>query len=374
MRSIIIYHGRFPGEKAASLFAAKEADSLLPHGPVVILVPRRLQRDRAAAHTYYDISEEVRVVYLPILDLFLVPILRRVAFLVSYITFSFSCLVYLWLRTQRGAVVITNEALPGLAATLWVRKVVFEVHDYPERWSFVYSLLFRRAHTILCTNQWKKEELQKRFTLPEAAMIVERNGVDTERFGGRKKSEARALLGLPLEGRLIVYTGHLYAHKGVDALAEAALRVPDTEVLFVGGTPADVERFAAQYAHVPNIRVLGQQPHADMPLWQAAADVLVLPNSGRERLSAQYTSPMKLFEYMASDRPIVASGVPSIEEVLPREAAYLVPPDSPSALGEAIQRALKSPGEAAEKARRALALAQTLTWKARAERLMRRLS
>src|SRR5262249_13241169 len=69
------------------------------------------------------------------------------------------------------------------------------------------------------------------------------------------------------------------------------------------------------------------------PRWLAAAAVLVLPNSRAEPISARYTSPLKLFEYMAAGRPIVASDLPSLREVLTGgRNAVLVPPDDPGAL------------------------------------------
>jgi glycosyltransferase involved in cell wall biosynthesis len=104
-------------------------------------------------------------------------------------------------------------------------------------------------------------------------------------------------------------------------------------------------------------------------LWQAAADVLVLPNSGRDELSAQYTSPMKLFEYMASGRPIVATDVPAIREVLPEDAGYYARPDDAADLSHAIMTALNDPSSGA-RAARARALVSEYTWEKRAARLL----
>lgn len=365
----VIYHGRFPGEKAAAIFAAKEANSFIDSYQVTLLVPRRVLRENTNPHLYFGISNEVRIVYLPVLDPIKVPGLSRFAFSVSYTTFAFSSLIYLALHTHWVAGVITNEPLPALLATLASRKVVFEVHDFPEAHHGFYKMLFRRVYKILCTNLWKLKEIERRFQVPKRKLFLERNAVDTSEFGAVSKKEARESLGLPPEERLVVYTGHLYGHKGGVSLADAAALLPSIRFMFVGGTEYDQARFSKRAEKTKNVQIIGQRPHAEMPLWQAAADVLVIPNSAQEEISARYTSPMKLFEYMASERPIVASEVPSIAEVLPPDAGYLVSPDSPEALAEGIRAIFGDMQEARERAERARACVQEYTWSARASRI-----
>lgn len=364
----VIYHGRFPGEKAAALFAAKEADSLVPYGQVTLMVPRRALREHTDPNNYYRISKKVQVVYLPVLDPVQFPGLRRVAFLVSYITFSLSCFFYL-LRVGRSAfAIITNEPLPAFVATYISRRVVFEVHDFPEAHHGFYAKLFCRAHMVVCTNEWKRREIIKRFSVPEQKLLLERNAVDVDTFGQISKDEARERLSLPKDEKIVVYTGHLYAHKGGETLVEAAKLLPDAMFVFVGGTAPDRERFARRTNSTQNIRLIGQRPHEEIPLWQAAADVLVLPNSSREDLSARYTSPMKLFEYMASGRPIVASRVPAIEELLSEKEAYLVEPDSPDAFAQGIREAFG--GTADERVEQARAAVVRHSWSERAARIV----
>ena len=65
--------------------------------------------------------------------------------------------------------------------------------------------------------------------------------------------------------------------------------------------------------------------------WLAAADILVIPTSGKEPIGARYTSPMKLFEYMAARLPIIAAKVPSLTEILSDDSAFWFEPDNASA-------------------------------------------
>jgi glycosyltransferase involved in cell wall biosynthesis len=99
------------------------------------------------------------------------------------------------------------------------------------------------------------------------------------------------------------------------------------------------------------------------------ADVLVIPNLP-SRISAAYTSPLKLFEYMASGRPLVASDLPALREVLrPDDNAVLVAPGSINALAAGIRRVLEDAAFGARLAATARRDAAEYTWDKRAERL-----
>ena len=101
----------------------------------------------------------------------------------------------------------------------------------------------------------------------------------------------------------------------------------------------------------------------------ARAMILVLPNP-RSAISTNFTSPLKLFEYMAAGRAIVASDLPSIREVLADgETALLVEPGHPEALAAAIMRLLSDRLLAERLATAACRQASQYTWAVRAERL-----
>ena len=106
-----------------------------------------------------------------------------------------------------------------------------------------------------------------------------------------------------------------------------------------------------------------------MPLSLKSADVLVLPNSNREKLSRAYTSPMKLFEYMASGRPIVASDVPSLREILDETNCYFFTPDDPESLAQVVITTINNP-EAQKKADKARKDVEKYSWDKRAVAIM----
>ena len=74
-----------------------------------------------------------------------------------------------------------------------------------------------------------------------------------------------------------------------------------------------------------------------MPYWLKSADVLVLPNKKGEKISERYTSPLKLFEYMASGRPMIVSDLSSLREIVSAETAMFVEPNDPQALVSGIR-------------------------------------
>ncbi len=339
-RLYLILHNRFPGEKAASFFAAKTAEAFCAAGiKTTVIVPRRLGRSTMNPYTYYGTKKGYDVVYLPTIDLFQVPLVRALAFYISFAVFSFFTLWYLIRHATKEDKIYSNETLPLLLASFFFPQTFYEAHIFPERKRLFYSYLFRRVRGIISINRWKAEHLSKQYHISSERILVAHSAVDLSLFDlSLSKQDARKRLNLPNEKKLIIYTGHLFGWKGVDVLASAAKMLSsDTLVVFVGGTPADVNSFRQNYGRDSRIKIVGHRPPTEIPVWQQAADVLVLPNTAKENISKYYTSPMKLFEYMASGVPIVASRLPSIIEVLNNENGVLVEPDDADALATGIK-------------------------------------
>ena len=170
------------------------------------------------------------------------------------------------------------------------------------------------------------------------------------------------------------YAGHLYAWKGVDVLLRALALVPAARGLVVGGheKEPDIERvksLAQSLGIADRVTFTGLVEPAKVAEHLARAAVLVLPNPA-SAISTHFTSPLKLFEYMAAGRAIVASDLPSIREVLrDNEQALLVAPGDADALAASIRRLLDDRVLAERLARAAFAEAPKYTWARRAEKL-----
>lgn len=169
----------------------------------------------------------------------------------------------------------------------------------------------------------------------------------------------------------VYYVGQLYPWKGVDVLIEAMRSVHGAELVVVGGLPPEpdldrVKRLVALLSLEDRVHFRGFVPPPKLAAEVAKAGLFVIPllDSTTARL---FTSPLKLFEAMASGRPVVASDLPSIREVLTHEKnALLVPPGDPQALAGAIERLLRDPGLGRILAANALEDVKAYSWDARA--------
>jgi glycosyltransferase involved in cell wall biosynthesis len=178
---------------------------------------------------------------------------------------------------------------------------------------------------------------------------------------------------LPAGSPVVGYAGHLYPWKGVDTLVRAIARTKGMRALIVGGHPGEsdrarVEQLARELGVDERVTITGHVPPADVARHLAAASILALPNAS-SAISARYTSPLKLFEYLALGRPIVASDLPAIREVLGPDVAMLVPADDPSAWAGAFSALSADPARAASLAAAARRLAPDYTWSMRASRI-----
>jgi glycosyltransferase involved in cell wall biosynthesis len=176
------------------------------------------------------------------------------------------------------------------------------------------------------------------------------------------------------DAELVAYAGHLYPWKGVDVLLEAIALVPNARGLIVGGHPKEpdlgrLQALAAQLEIRDRVTFTGMVDPARVPALLRGAAVLALPNPA-SAVSTRFTSPLKLFEYMAAGRAIVASDLPSIREVLHDGVdALLVRPGDANDLADALRRLLGDPALAAELGRAAFDAAPQYSWARRAERL-----
>jgi glycosyltransferase involved in cell wall biosynthesis len=227
------------------------------------------------------------------------------------------------------------------------------------------ELVWRRASAYVTITHALADDLRARFgPRPDVHVVPD---------GGPACSDAPAPR--PGSPRVIVgYAGHLYPWKGVDVLMQALATLPDVEGLVIGGHAAEkdlarVQSLAASLGLADRVTFTGQIPPADVARRLADASVLVLPNTPSV-ISERYTSPLKLFEYLATGRPIVASDLPSIREVLTHEhTALLVPAGDAAALAAAIRRVVDDQALAGRLASNARDLAPLYSWDARAARL-----
>ena len=374
-RIFLIFHGRFPGEKAASVFTAKSAEAFADAGlEVTVLAPRRIGRAKETPEEYFGVKGTFRVVYISVLDLFPIRFFKNIAFTVSYLLFSAGVWVYLISRASRDANIYSNEALPLLFASLFFKQTFYEVHDFP-RSSVMHRMLVSRVRGIIATNRWKRDELVRRFRVAREKILYEPNAVDAFRFGSAVGNAVRQKLPLPTGTVVVGYAGTLKTmdmEKGIQTLLEAMAALPPRfRCLIIGGLRQDIESYREESKKLgisDRVVFAGWMHYDSVPEHLAACDVLVAPFPKTPHYDL-YMSPMKLFEYMAVGKPIVASRLHSIEEILDDSNAFLVSPDDSKALAEGIMAAV-SDSSAQARAQRAREAVQSHSWHKRAERIL----
>jgi glycosyltransferase involved in cell wall biosynthesis len=226
--------------------------------------------------------------------------------------------------------------------------------------------VWRGAHGYVTLTATHLAELEHRFGSRANAAVVP---------DGTRLAPAREYVPPPAPP-VVGYAGHLYAWKGVDVLIDALARVPGVRGLVIGGQPGERDRARLEaLAHArgvaDRVELAGWRHPAEIAGLLRGCSVLVLPNV-RSTISERYTSPLKLFEYMAAGRAIVASDLPALREVLTDGVnALLVEPGRPEPLAAAIRRLLSNPTLMDRLARAAFADASRFGWDSRAERLER---
>jgi glycosyltransferase involved in cell wall biosynthesis len=194
------------------------------------------------------------------------------------------------------------------------------------------------------------------------------------------QTEARSILGMPRESFVAVYTGR-FRPMGMDKGLEAAIRCLSSAraegvnlvVYAVGGTESEIEiyRNIALAAGVGEYVILvPYSPQEDVARFHIAADVLLMNLPSTDVFFKYYTSPLKLFEYMMAGRAIIASNLPSIQDVVSKEIAFVITPDSDGALSEALITLAKNSALREQLGAAALLESEKYTWDARAQSIL----
>lgn len=196
------------------------------------------------------------------------------------------------------------------------------------------------------------------------------NGADPARFdpGGAHPAAVRARYGF--DGHLVVgWTGVLREWHGLELLLDALARVPDARLLIVGDGPAraTVEARADRLGMIDRVVVTGRVPHERVPDYVAAMDVAVVAHD-----RTGVASPMKLLEYMAMAKPVVAPRLDNVRDVVDDDrTGLLFTPGDVNTLAAALQRLAADPALRARLGRAARESIETArNWRRNAEQVL----
>jgi len=252
---------------------------------------------------------------------------------------------------------------------------MLELHDLPggsfgPLWLRLFLIFPGRKRLLPIT-----DALRGALHLPKELTVIAPDGVDIERYRNLPEADsARRQLNLPA-APTVLCTGHLYTGRGADLFLKLAEKFPQASFVWVGGRPADVEAWKERASHLTNVTFTGFASNDHIPLYQSAADVLLMPygraisgSSGGN--IAEIFSPMKMFEYMAAGRAILTSDLPVLREVLDETRAVFSPLEQADAWESALGGLLADPQWRETLGLHARSAVEQYSWVKRAQRAL----
>ena len=349
---------RLPTEKAHGLQIMENCDAFAGTGcEVTLWVARRWNtpelRKMRDPFAFYGLRPTFTIVRIPCIDIF--PLFppdgpgARLAFYVLLLSYAFVS-AFLLLFTRADIYYSRDELILALLARMKAkRKIAYEAHLFPaerEGARRCSRYVASRAGSVIAITERLREDLIAEREADAARAIVAHDGFRRERFAELpSQAEARRKSALPGEAFVVGYLGRLQMiglDKGLGDVVEALAAVSGAHLLLVGGPDEMAARLRGRWLELgldaDRFIYAGQAPPPTVPERLLMMDVCVLPHPAITQF-AYYTSPLKLFEYMAAGRAIVASDLPAWSDVVSDgETALLAPPEDSVAWAKADRK------------------------------------
>ena len=276
----------------------------------------------------------------------------------------------------RPDVVYSRVTLMALKAANKRKTTIVELHSLPKPDSararalrkLFYNPNLRRIVTI---SQALANDLAVQYGRPHQGcdILVAHDGADPgPRQGPMLEHDKPMKVG---------YFGHLYPGKGIEMIAALAPLLPDMHFEVYGGSDDDLFIWRDACVGQANLTLHGHIPHHDVAARMAECDILIAPYADQVRHAGagnvgRWMSPLKLFEYMAAERPIVTTDLPVLREVVcDGQTALLCTPNEPAAFADALKHLAADPSLRARLGSNGRdLLEEKYTWEKRARRVL----
>ncbi|MBI4224910.1 MAG: glycosyltransferase family 4 protein [Candidatus Sungbacteria bacterium] len=267
---------------------------------------------------------------------------------------------------------------PNLLLVLIFWRIVFYYRIVSD-WHMLFNdwrdrFIMQKSDQLITTSQKLKNAMIQTSGIREETTCVAYGGINLALYQPLDQSAARTLLRLPQDKYIVAYIGFfktLGMEKGVGTMIEALPLLPENILmLFVGGSDREITEYQkfADARHVGNRCIfIGKKKPTELPPYEQAADLLSIPYPDLPHFR-DYGFPMKVYEYMASRRPIVYSKLELVEEVI-GDCAFGFIPGSMQDFARAVQEAASHPDQAKAYAESAYAKVQNYTWNRKAEQI-----
>jgi glycosyltransferase involved in cell wall biosynthesis len=245
---------------------------------------------------------------------------------------------------------------------------VYEIHKPFETriGEYIFKKISKKIKIVSISHSLKEFIIEK-YNLKSENILVAHDGVFLEEFESIKETKENLkekYLKLKKEDFVILYQGSFQKGKGMELILKVAPKIKNIFFVLIGGSEEQIKELEKNKEK--NILFLGRKEQKQIPFYIKSADVVILPNT-KELSYWKYTSPLKMFDYMASNVPILASNIGSIKEVLNEKNSFLFNPENINDLIEKIQYILSNSIESEKKVKIAFGNVKDYTWQKRAE-------
>jgi glycosyltransferase involved in cell wall biosynthesis len=376
MKIIYISVSVIPSHKANSLQVMKTCGAIKKNGAdIELLIPVRFGgvRLKDDPFEFYKVKERFKITKIFSVDLiFLERIIGRFGYWIQNISFSF--FVVLYLLFKKSDVYFSRDDLCAFVLSFFKKNIFYEVHRLPQSLPnrLIFNRLLKKAKGFVVIAEELKTMMLKKFKIDPEKILVAHDGVDLSQFDiGISKEEAREKSNWPIGRKIVLYVGSLQYVKGVDILIKAVEALPDVYCYIIGNKVGNIGGFKDEKDPYENtserIIFLGLQPNNSIPVFLKAADIVVIPHRD---LPFSF-SPLKLFEYMASKRPIIASRIKTLINVLGEDGAVYFESENSKDLSEKINLVLNDKNTTKKIVDEAFLVVRSYAWENRANHILK---
>jgi glycosyltransferase involved in cell wall biosynthesis len=273
---------------------------------------------------------------------------------------------------------ITNNEIVAAILALRRKPFVFDMHGFGPNSRLIKFALQSRACLGCIFNCNAMQRQFESAIMPVAKpKLILGSGVRLDHLAAHDTPQnLRRQAGISPDRTVICYIGSMGGDRGIDLMLNEAARWQSSKKLywlFVGGWPKQTSHWQRMAEELglseDDFRFAGFQPQDHLGDWYAVADLLCAPYTRKVR-TLSYMSPMKLVEYQAIGKPILAADFPTVREAVQSEGVEYFDPDRPNSLGEALTQVLGRPDACQDLTANAKAMAGSVTWDAKARRLI----
>jgi len=205
--------------------------------------------------------------------------------------------------------------------TLFRVNHIYEIHNLSSNkiQLFFDSIIFKsKRNRIIAISNILKQDLIKFFKIDQSKIVVLHDGADIIDYTKVPAADIHGNLKFN-----IGYTGSFIEGKGVDIICKAAENLKDIGFHIIGGNMEDINKYKQKFAY-SNLFFYGHKPHSELKSYLKSFNANILPNKkdvlvGKTENIGKYTSPLKLFEYMSVNKPIILSNLDTFREVITQD-------------------------------------------------------